>query len=165
MRKSLVLAAILALGASSLLAETQLGLGAALTLPQGGSDFRRTGGAALRVGQALSYDWMIEGGVAWQENLASLEAMALCHWTACELYDRFFGFSAFDPFFSFGAKGWVGSSHGQVGPAAGIGAFYHVNDRLSLRADATAVLGLDSERAMSYSFFAGLVYSFGEIEE
>ena len=56
--------------------------------------------------------------------------------------------------------GLVGDGLGQVGPKAGVGAFWHLTDNWSLRADADATLGLDSCVAMLYSLSIGVQYAF-----
>ena len=49
---------------------------------------------------------------------------------------------------------------GQVGPKAGVGAFYHLTENWSLRADADATLGLETSCELLYSFSAGIQYAF-----
>lgn len=154
----LIIGLILVAGLSAR-AESYVGFSGAMTLPQGGGDLRRLGGATLRGGTYLSDFWAIEGEVGWQENSAELGAGLLGHWTGWELYDRFFGFSAFDPFVTIGAKGWVGKS-GEVGPSAGLGAFYHLGEEWSLRADAAATLGVERDIEMVYLLSVGLQYTF-----
>jgi len=127
-----------------------VGVNGTLFLPQGGSKMRRLGGASLRVGYYVSEFWAIEGEAAWLENVAGLSADALWHW---------WGYERFDPFFTFGAKGWIGRA-GQVGPKVGIGAFYHLTDAWSLRGDADATLGLDTACEVDYSLSVGVQRSF-----
>lgn len=140
-------------------AENYLDMGGALTLPMGGGDMRRIGGAELRVGTYFSELSAVEATVGVEENYAALGADVMTHWAAWELYDRFFGFSAFDPFVTAGVKGWVGSARGEVGPSLGVGAFYHFSEYLSLRAQVDAVLGLESRVEVDHTFFVGLHYT------
>ena len=49
-----------------------------------------------------------------------------------------------------------------IGPSAGFGAFYHLTDSWSLRAEARAALAVDSPCGMDYSILAGVQYSFGD---
>lgn len=140
-------------------AESYLDMGGALTLPMGGGDMRRIGGAEMRFGTYFSELSAVEATIGWQENYAALGADVMTHWAAWELYDRFFGFSAFDPFVTAGVKGWVGSARGEVGPSLGIGAFYHFSEYLSLRAQVDAVLGLESRVEVDHTFFVGLHYT------
>ena len=133
---------------------------AALTLPQGGSRLRSLGGAAFRGGRYLSEDWAVEAEVAWLEDTAGLSAAALGHLQGWRLYGDLFGYSPFDPFVTLGARGWIGRGGGQVGPKAGIGAFYHLTDNWSLRADADATLGLETNCEMLYTLSVGVQYSF-----
>lgn len=121
---------------------------AKLVLPQGGGDLRRLGGAAVRAGYYLTEFWCFETEGAWFEDKAGLAADALWHW---------WGYERFDPFFTFGVRGWI---RGDVGPKAGVGAFYHLTESLSLRFDADATLALDGETAMVYSVSGGLQWSF-----
>jgi len=125
-----------------------VGAAGALVLPQGGGNMRRLGGAAFRAGFYLTEMWAIEGEAAWMEDACGLAARALWHW---------WGYERFDPFFLMGAKGWI---NGDVGPDAGIGAFYHLTESLSLRADAETTLGLDTYAKMEYSLSFGVQYSF-----
>jgi len=151
---------LLTVAALSASAEGYIGVGGVLSLPQGGSSMRRSGGAAVRGGVYLSDNWAVEGEIAWQEKLAGLGMQALGHWSAWEWYDQMFGFSAFDPFVTLGARGWLGDEAGQVGPKAGLGAFYHFDDHWSLRLDADATLGLDTKVEMVYTLGVGLQYAF-----
>jgi len=137
------------------------GAAGAMVLPGGGTaHMRRLGGAALRCGRYLDEFLAIEGEAAWMENAAGLALQGLWHWQGADLYGRFFGYSSFDPFFTFGARGWIGHDIGQVGPKAGIGAFWHLTDEWSLRADADAVLCLDSGTSVAFVLCAGIQYSF-----
>ena len=129
-------------------AETYVGLSGSLLLPQGGSRMHHVGGATVR------------GGYDLTEDAAGLSVTALGHFQGWSLYGDLFGYSRFDPFVTLGAKGWIGHGCGQVGPKAGLGAFYHLTDNWSLRADADATLGLESDCEMLYSLSAGVQYSF-----
>ena len=126
-----------------------VGLAEMVVLPQGGGRMRDHTGAAVRLGYYLTEMWAIEGEVAWVADRAGLGLKALWHW---------WGYERLDPFFTFGAKGWV--NDGQVGPNGGAGAFYHITDSVSLRFDADATLGLDSSVEMVYSLSAGVQMSF-----
>jgi len=137
-----------------------VGLSGSLTLPQGGSRLHHVGGGALRGGCYLTENWAVEGEAAWLEDLAGLSVDALGHFQGWELYGDLFGYSRFDPFVTAGAKGWIGKGVGQVGPKAGLGAFYHLTDSWSLRADADATLGLETNCEMLYSLSVGVQYSF-----
>lgn len=138
-----------------------VGAAGVLTLPQGGSRLDRLGGAAVRGGAYLSDFWAVEGDVAWQENAAGLGVDALLHVQAWPVYGDLFGYAAFDPFVTVGARGWLdGHGVGQVGPQLGLGAFYHLGDRWSLRADANATLGLETDVEVVYSLAVGVQYGF-----
>ena len=138
-----------------------VGVSGVVLLPQGGaSHMRRLGGASLRGGWYMSEFLAGEGEAAWTENAAGLCAQGLWHWQGADLYGDLFGYSQFDPFFTFGARGWIGDGIGQAGPKAGVGAFWHLTDDWSLRADADATLGLDSDVAMVYAVTIGVQFAF-----
>jgi len=137
-----------------------VGLSGSVLLPQGGSRMRRIGGAAVRGGYYLTENWAAEGEVAWMEDFAGLSAGALGHLQGWDLYGDLFGYSRFDPFVTFGVRGWVGDGCGQVGPKAGVGALYHLTDDWALRVDADATLGVETQCEMLYSVTAGVQFSF-----
>ena len=124
------------------------GASATLVLPQGGHQMRRLGGATARFGFYLTESFAVEADAAWLENCAGLGVQGLWH---------VYGYERFDPFLTFGARGWI---EGDVGPTAGLGAFYHLTNSWSLRADAQATLGLDGDCQMVYSLGLGVQYSF-----
>ena len=109
---------------------------------------RRLGGGTARVGLYLADALAVEADAAWLENCARLGVQGLWH---------FYGYERFDPFLTFGARGWI---EGDVGPTAGLGAFYHLTNSWSLRGDAQATLGLDGDCQMVYSLGLGVQYSF-----
>ena len=137
-----------------------VGVAGELMLPQGGSKLHRIGGAALRGGYYLTDHSALEGEVGWLEDACALAVRDVVHFAGWGAYDELFGYSRFDPFFTVGARGWIGRSCGQVGPEAGLGAFYHLTDEWSLRADAGATLGLESNVEMLYTLSVGVQYSF-----
>lgn len=137
-----------------------VGASAGIVLPQGGSSMRRLGGGALRAGWYLGEFWALEGDASWLENAAGLGVDALWHLQGWSLYGDLFGFSRFDPFLTAGARGWIGGGSGQVGPAAGVGAFLHLTDEWSLRFDAVATLGLDSRVEVVHTLSFGVQRSF-----
>jgi len=125
-----------------------VGASATLVLPQGGHSMRRLGGATARAGIYFTESLAFEADAAWLENCAGLGVQGLWH---------FYGYERFDPFLTFGARGWI---EGDVGPTAGLGAFYHLTNSWSLRGDAQATLGLDGDCQMVYSLGLGVQYSF-----
>jgi len=166
--KKLLAVVVSALALASVAEETEeagfdrwfVGVSGALTLPQGGSRLHHVGGASLRGGYYLTESWAAEGEVAWLEDVAGLSVDALGHFQGWDLYGDLFGYSRFDPFVTVGAKGWIGNGIGQVGPKAGLGAFYHLTDSWALRADADATLGLETNCEMLYTVSVGVQYSF-----
>lgn len=137
-----------------------VGAAATIVLPQGGSSMRRLGGGTLRAGWYFGEFWAIEGDAAWLENMAGLGVDALWHIQGWRPYGDLFGYSRFDPFLTAGARGWVGDGSGQVGPAVGIGTFWHLTDDWSLRFDAVATLGLDSRVEVVHAISIGVQRSF-----
>lgn len=119
------------------------GGGATLALPQGGGATRRLGGATLRAGYYLTEFWALEVEAAWLEDVAAVSGGALWHW---------WGYERLDPFFTFGLRDYV---ERDCGPCAGVGAFWHLDDHWSLRADASAMLGVEA-CAMLYSLTFGI---------
>lgn len=156
-----VLFAALAAGATAGDSGWTAGASGALTLPEGGSRLRRLGGVALRAGYDVSENVALEGEAAWAEDFAALAAQGLWHLQGASLYDYYFGYSRFDPFVTFGVRGWLGRHGvGQVGPKAGLGAFYHLTNDWALRLDADATLGLETRREVDFTLAAGVQYSF-----
>lgn len=137
-----------------------VGVSGSLMLPQGGSNLRHLGGATVRGGYYLTENWAVEADAAWLEDFAGLGAQALGHLQGWSLYGDLFGYSRFDPFVTLGARGWLGRDCGQVGPKAGVGAFYHLTNNWSLRADADATLGLETNCEMLYTISVGVQYGF-----
>ncbi len=126
-----------------------VGAAAQIVLPQGGQKMSRRAGAAARVGYYLTEMLAVEGEAAWLEDRAGLAVRGLWHW---------WGYERFDPFFTFGVRGLL--DHGQAGPLGGIGAFYHIDDHWSLRFDADATLGVETEAGMAYGFAVGIQRTF-----
>ena len=156
--KSILLAAVASLSVVSSAVEDDddgyeldrlyAGSSATLVIPQGGSDMRRLGGATARIGYYVTETLAVEADAAWLEDCAGLGVQGLWH---------LWGYERFDPFVTFGARGWI---DGDLGPVAGLGAFYHLTDNWSLRADAQAVLGIDCNCNMVYSLGVGVQYTF-----
>lgn len=156
--KSILLAAVASLSVVSSAVEDDddgyeldrlyAGSSATIVLPQGGGDMRRLGGATALVGYYVTEALAVEADAAWLEDCAGLGVQGLWH---------LWGYERFDPFVTFGARGWI---DGDLGPVAGLGAFYHLTDNWSLRADAQATLGIDSDCDMVYSLGAGVQYTF-----
>ena len=124
------------------------GAGAALMLPQGGSDAHRRAGGEARFGYYLDEFTLLEASISRLENVSGVSCDVLWHW---------WGYEKFDPFFTFGANGWI---EGEVGPSAGWGCFWHFSDKWSFRFDADATLGIDGETEMVYKLGAAVQYAF-----
>ena len=134
--------------------EWYAGGAAQILMPQGGSSVGRLGGAAARGGRYFGRSFAVECEGAMLENSATLAARAVWHLNGWREFDMLFGCERFDPFLSAGAKGLI--HDGQVGPFAGIGAFFHLTDYWALRLDADAMLGLDTEAKMLYTVSLGI---------
>lgn len=118
-------------------------------LPQGGSRVHGGAGAAAMLGRYVEGFLAAEAVAAFAGGEAGIGVRGLWHW---------WGYEKFDPFFTFGARGWF---DGDAGPCAGFGVFWHFDDNWSLRFDADAMLGVCADdSAMAYTFSAGLQYSF-----
>ena len=126
-----------------------VGVAGSAVLPQGGGRMDKRAGAAFRMGWYASELFAVEGEAMALGNRTGLAARGLWHW---------WGYERLDPYFMFGARGWI--DDGQAGPCGGLGTFYHLTESLSLRIDADATLGLDTRREMVYSLCAGLQMSF-----
>lgn len=124
------------------------GARAVTVIPQGGGSMRNLCGAGAYLGYYVGDFLTIEASAAWLEDTAGLSVKGLWHW---------WGYEKFDPFFTFGASGWI---DGEVGPTVGWGTFWHFNDYWSLRFDADATYGLDGHDEMVYSLSLGLQWSF-----
>lgn len=142
------------------LSDVYVGVSGFGVLPQGGSLVERGAGASIRGGRYLTEALAFEIEAGTHERAYEVGADLLCHWFGWELYDRFFGYSAFDPFVTIGAKGFWRDSRGQVGPSAGFGAFYHLDDHWSVRGDITATLGVDTRVEVVHTLSLGLQYNF-----
>ena len=129
-------------------AQWYTGASVSMLIPQGGGSMRRLGGSTVRAGRYLTETFAVEADAAWLENAAGLGLQGLWH---------FWGYERFDPFLTFGARGWI---DGDAGGVTGIGAFYHLTDNWSLRGDAQATLGIDGECDMLYSVGLGVQYTF-----
>jgi hypothetical protein len=121
---------------------------ATVVLPQGGSGMRRLGGATARFGYYAMDFLSVEASVALLEDTAGLGLRGLWHW---------WGYEKFDPFFTFGADGWI---EGGFGPSVGWGCFWHFDDNWSLRFDAEATMRLDGDAEMAYALSLGVQYAF-----
>lgn len=126
-----------------------IGAAETVVMPQGGGRMSDHTGAAFRLGFYITEMWAIEGEGSAVADRAGLGVRALWHW---------WGYERLDPFFTIGARGWI--DDGQVGPAGGAGAFYHLTESLSLRMEAEATLGIETDVGMVYSLSAGLQWSF-----
>ena len=157
-----------------------IGASGGILLPGNGNSLKRAAMVSARGGWYFSENLALElegacapsavsssGGNA---AVTALAARGLFHLTGIEEFDLLFGCERFDPFVTFGAAALFASRHvfaddshrTAVGPTAGLGAFYHLTDSLSLRFDATAAMAVDTPCGMVYGLALGLQWSFGE---
>ena len=154
------------------------GAAGGLLLPGNGNSLRCAGEVAVRAGRHVddSLAFELEGvcapnacSRAGNGAVSGVAARGLYHLSGVEFYDNLFGCERFDPFVTLGTAtrfgprhAFAGGSHRTAtGPVAGLGAFYHLTDRLALRVDAQAMLCADSPCGMLYSVAAGVQWSFG----
>ncbi len=154
------------------------GAGVGVLLPGNGNSLRRAAEVNVRAGRyfsdylALEAEGMCAPFVASGDGGTTLSGAALqgvFHCAGWEAFDRLFGCERFDPFVTLGAAGRFagrhvfadGSHRTAFGPMFGIGAFYHLTDSWSLRAEARAQVCCDSPCGMLYGVSVGLQCSFG----
>ena len=155
-----------------------VGASGGIMMPGNGNSLRRAAEVSVRIGRDFSDYLALEaegmcvphaasgcGGTA----VSGVALQGLFHCSGWEAFDRLFGCERFDPFVTLGAAARFagrhvfadGSHRTAVGPVFGAGAFYHLTDRWSLRADARAQLCCDSPCGMLYAVSVGLQCSFG----
>lgn len=114
----------------------------------------------MSVGAYVTELTAIETQVGLAERNIHAGVDYLIHWSALEVYDRFFGYSPIDPFFVIGADVWTRTGSSIAGPTAGIGAYYHLSEDWSLRTDAKGSLDVNGGCEMNYVVTVGLNYAF-----
>ena len=156
-----------------------VGAAGGMLLPGNGTSLKRAALVAARGGWYLDEYLAVEaealcaphassgvGGMAvWGGSV-----QALWHLSGWEAFDKLFGCERFAPFLTCGAQALCAPRHvfaddshrTGIGPSVGFGAFYHLTDNWSLRAEARAALAVDSPCGMDYSILAGVQYSFGD---
>ncbi len=140
-----------------------VGTAASLLLPGNGNSLNERGACGLRAGWYRSEDLAFEAQLQYAEGLGGAGVGVLWHW---------FGYERLDPFFTCGVQSLFGDGRRfgdgrhrtSTGPCAGVGAFWHLTERWSLRLDFGAALGFDSPCSMTYSVGLGLQYAFGSGE-
>ncbi len=148
-------------------------------LPGNGNSMKRGALVTARCGWYLDEYVALEAEALCAPNVSSGlgnttvwggTAQVLWHLSGWEAFDKLFGCERFAPFFTCGVQALCAPRHAfaddshrtGVGPAVGFGAYYHLTDNLSLRADARASLSVDSPCGMTYAVLAGLQYSFDD---
>ena len=156
-----------------------VGAAGGLLLPGNGNGLRRAALVAARGGWYADEYLAFEAEALCAPHAASDvggtavwggSVQALWHLSGWEAFDKLFGCERFAPFLTCGVQALCaprhvfadGSHQTGIGPAAGVGAFYHLTDNWSLRADARAALAVDSPCGMTYALLAGLQCSFGD---
>ena len=143
------------------LGEGYVGLGGEMMFPQGGGARigNRVAGGVIRVGAELGDYYSLEAEVGWLEREATIAVQELVHFAYFEEYDKLFGYSRFDPFFTFGVRDWMGRES-QVGPKIGLGALYYLCDNWALRSDFDAMLGVEGQVEVDWTIGISIQYMF-----
>jgi outer membrane protein OmpA-like peptidoglycan-associated protein/opacity protein-like surface antigen len=136
----------------------------------------------LRLGYDINEHWGVELGGSWAPNITRdgnkysdcgpyskrIDGQNIYGVFIDGLY-HFNRFERFDPYLSAGfgyyrAQDKVfceGDEYYVFGPRVGAGAFYHLTDSLSLRADARSFMAIDDTCEFMYTADLGLAYRFG----
>ncbi|HON47343.1 MAG TPA: outer membrane beta-barrel protein [Kiritimatiellia bacterium] len=144
----------------------------------------------LRLGYDISEHWTVEGGVSWAPNITSngrgssddgpnagsgawgsdgyVKGQSIRGVFADGLY-HFNRYNRLDPYLAAGFGYYranddvfcEGDERTIVGPRAGAGVMYHLNDRWSLRADVRAMMAIHETCEFIYTADAGVAYRFG----
>ena len=156
-----------------------LGAAGGMMLPGGGNSLRRAAEAGVRGGRYITDSLALEmegacapsavSGHGGNTAISGVALQGVLHFTGWREFDMLFGCERFDPFLTLGAGARLAgrnvlaedSHRTAFGPVFGLGAFYHLTDSVSLRADAKAQLCCDSPCGMLYGVSVGLQYSFG----
>lgn len=118
-------------------------------MPGGGRGFQRSALWSVRAGASVSDWWNVEAEFGeGRVNAASARGL----W-------RPIGYEQFDPFLSLGAAGF-GNSSWCAGPEFGIGFFWYLGDRLSLRADLRTAIALEGSVGPVSSALVGIGWTF-----
>ena len=118
-------------------------------MPGGGRNFERSALWSVRAGASLS-DWFNAEAEFGEGRVNAVSTRVL--W-------RPIGYECIDPFLSLGAAGF-GNSSWTGGPEFGIGFFWYLGDRLSLRADLRSALALDGSVGPVSSALVGVGWTF-----
>jgi len=156
-----------------------VGAAGGMLLPGNGNSLKRAALVTMRGGWYVDEYLAVEAEALCAPHASSGDggttvwggaAQALWHLSGWEAFDKLFGCERFAPFLTGGLQALCATRHAfaddshrtGIGPTAGIGAFYHLTNNVSLRFDARAALAVDSPCGMTYSLLAGLQYSFGD---
>ncbi len=127
----------------------------------------------------LGYDfadspWSLEGfGMFGRYNTYTGKAKNGLYGFGIDALYHFNRYAAFDPFLSVGAGAyggthetpWVRGEDIEAMVQVGVGAFWHLNENLSLRGDLRYHLAIDNDYKAFTSADIGLVYAFGACDE
>ncbi len=159
------------------------GAAAGMFMPGSGVAARRAAAAEFTLGHSFSDCYALEAALFSVPHascasgggctLSGGALRALAHLSAIEEFDLLFGSERFDPFVTIGISS-IFATHrvfndrdrrSGIGPEAGFGFFYHLDDFWSLRADARMGVALDSRSAVAGTVLVGLQCEFGGGEE
>ncbi len=155
-----------------------LDAGVKAIMPGGGSSLEAAPAVAVRASRYLTEAFALEmegysaPAADCRHGNAAVAGAAVngrWHLAGWETFDKLFGCERFDPFVTLGAGAifadrhvFADSSHRTaIGPVFGLGAFYHLTDSLSLRADGGVMLDCATPAGVIFSVGLGLQYSFG----
>ena len=143
--------------------------GAGAMFVEGGQPVDGGAEAALRIGYDLSEFWTAEIGGSWAPyvkgaggpGIYGASAEVLCHLSS---YSRFIPYLAFGAgYYGSGEKVFRdGDAYGMAGPRAGFGMMYYLTEEIALRADARALMAVDSGCEMAYLVGVGLSFRLPE---
>ena len=156
-----------------------VGAAGGMLLPGNGNSLKRAALVAARGGWYLDEYLAVEAEALCAPHASSDvggtavwggSVQTLWHLSGWEAFDKLFGCERFAPFLTGGVQALCAPRHvfaddahrTGIGPSAGFGAFYHLTDNWSLRAEARAALAVDSPCGMDYAILAGVQYSFGD---
>ena len=143
-----------------------VGAAGGMLLPGNGNSLKRAALVAARGGWYLDEYLAVEAEALCAPHASSDvggtavwggSVQTLWHLSGWEAFDKLFGCERFAPFLTGGVQALCAPRH-----VVGFGAFYHLTDNWSLRAEARAALAVDSPCGMDYAILAGVQYSFGD---
>ncbi len=136
---------------------------AQFVFPQGGGNLRQLSGASFRLGanvdaQDANPNCSAALEVSVLENTCGLAWRHMWSLQGWEWFGKMFGYERFDPYVSLGLRGWI--NDGDVGPCAGVGFLYYLDDHWAIKAEVDTTLGLERDVEAIHTLSVGLQYLF-----